>query len=72
MKSSSEMVLPLVPVASEKTRSPSSGVCDSHSARENPSWAAIARRFASALVRMASVAMTAIVVFFVSLCCLGT
>ena len=52
----------LAPVAMQKTRSPSIGVWTGQIARAKPSWAAIASRFACALVSTASVAMTAIVV----------
>ena len=51
------------PVATEKTISPSIRQCEGTRARANPSWAVIARRWASTLVRERSVAMTAIVVF---------
>jgi hypothetical protein len=57
----------LAPVETENTRSPSTSECDGLIARVIPSCAATASRLSCALVRSASVATIAIVVFVVTL-----
>ena len=63
MKAAPAGAMPLRPVASEKTRSPSAGVWVGQMERAKPSCAAIASRLAAAAPSAASVAITPIVVF---------